>query len=163
MDSSSYCSTTLSSEHSSLQSDKILLSSSTSATMQICCNMRSDAWYFKNAPQTLRTSVKKKLSLLKFAVLQLQNEKPLWKRKRGQFIEEQKGVIRRKSNKTRKKSRCGLTFLLHHNGAPCWCPVKGKRNNSTQRWSLHQSQAFRACVVRNSTESQTSFCLVTPR
>lgn len=63
MDSSSHCSTTLSSEHSLLQSDKILLSSSTSATMQICCNMRSDAWYFKNAPQTLRTSVKKKLFL----------------------------------------------------------------------------------------------------
>lgn len=43
LDYSSHCSTILSPEHSSLQSDKILISSPISATMQICCNMRSDA------------------------------------------------------------------------------------------------------------------------
>lgn len=43
LDYSSHCSTILSPEHSSLQSDKILKSSPTSAAMQICCNMKSDA------------------------------------------------------------------------------------------------------------------------
>lgn len=55
-------------------------------------------------------------------------------------------------------------FFLHHNRAPCCCPChKSTGSSSAQRWSLHQSQAFRACVVRNPTESQISFCLVRHR
>lgn len=74
----------------------------------------------KCSPDFDNFSKEKTFSLLKFAVCQLQNEKPLWKRRRGQFNEEQKGGIRRKSNKTRKSlDVVSLFFCIimeHHAG-----------------------------------------------